>query len=371
MSQMNLQALLKDMPAMLSHAGDSDVLLGAMCCFELNLKGNPFPGWSTSESRKQVADTLLEALHRIPSRKWVYCAEMKDLSINERMVLFERNQITVSMAARQDGVHVLINDTQDSECCINDEEHLLVQTFYPGSSAVLENACDETKKLMEEICKELPVARDPIFGYVSSNPSKSGDAIYISALMHLPGMRLRRHLVQVRRALDEMGIFISPLFSLHDTRDTADLYLLHSPLAAKGKLNEMMCILVNAIVSLYRHELLARAKMVDTKKSTDRILTSITNAYNKLLESKYLKYDDMLRALSFVRLGLYYDFVVSKLPDKELGYAISRMMYETSPVYMANALGYEKQRARRRARAEKVREIMLNTLQTSILSIQK
>lgn len=365
-----IQKLLGNLPAMLAHAGGDDVLLGALGSFELNLQGSPFPGWSTSESRKYVADILLNTLRNHPSYKWAYSAEMTEISHDERLVLLERNQITATMSARQDGVHVLINDKQDTVCYINDEEHLLLQVFFPGTD-VLASTYEAMKQRMEELCKDLPVAKDPILGYVSCDPTKAGESIYISIILHLPGLRMGKHMLQVQRAMDDMSLFFSPMFSHYQPRDDGDMYLLHTPIIAKGKKAEAMHIVSNALIALYRHELLARGKLVDTEKSTQRIYTSIYRAYKRLTESKTLKYMDMLSDLSLIRLGLFYGMIKVKHSAAKAGRIISRMFCEAAPAYMRYVLGHEKLRQRRQARAAYAREMMLKTLHASILEKQK
>ena len=96
--------LCSEPPAFVRSCGGSSVLVGHNTLMEFNLSGYPFPGWSEARDRRTVAEAILPALDRIfPSDEWVLQAEVQQLTREERMLLFEREQLTSTMAAREDG----------------------------------------------------------------------------------------------------------------------------------------------------------------------------------------------------------------------------------------------------------------------------
>lgn len=355
--------LLNKLPALIGHAGGGNVLIGVLGSLEFNLKGSPFPGWSTAESRHTVAETLLGTLRKMRRRRWVFAAEMPELSQEERLLLMERGQLTGAMAARQDGVHVLINDEQDTECFINDEEHCLVQTFFPGEGA-LAQAHEEMSRLLADFVKKLPIAHDAIFGYLSCDPAKGGEALFFSALLYLPGLRLTRHMSRVQEALDELGLFLSPIFPAQK-KDEGDLYLLHSPAAMAGKLEMALSTMRLALDNLVRQELYARSRLLEAPKTATRVREGIIGACKLLLQAEKLKYRELLSALSMLRLGMYYGFVRAEAAPAEVAEALSRAFVENAPVHMLYARHLTKPRDRRRARALYARELMERTLRVS------
>ena len=313
MMRSDLQALVDTPPALLGHAGDAGVILGTLGSLELNLEGFPFPGWSDAAARAAVARRLQESLHKLPQRQWVFCAEVAELTLEERQMLVERGQLTPSMAARQDGVHVLLNKQQDTECYINDEEHLHLQTFYPGQHNAPQ-ALSEMREMRTLLEKELPVALDSLFGNLSFDPSKSGAGLFLSFMAYLPGLRLCKHMPQVQHALDEMGIYISPLFPFQK-KEASDLWLIHAP-ASPFKQEENTLKDVNkALEALTTQELQARARLLDTPKSTAKLQGAVAEACRCLSSSARLRYSRLLEALSLVRLGLYYGWLSHTLPS--------------------------------------------------------
>lgn len=353
----DLQALLHKAPALLGHVGGSGVLLGTLGCLEFNLLGNPFPGWSTAASRQRVAELLLGPLRKMRRRRWVFEAEMKQLSFRERQLLVERGQITGAMAARQDGVYVLLNDSQDTECYINDEEHFLLKTFYPGAQR-LEHAQSELSRLLADLCKKLPVAQDPVFGYLSCDPSKGGEALFFANLLHLPALRLARYMEQVQRALDEMGIFLSPVFSVTRKHDDGDMYLLHSPAMVTGKMSAALKTMSSATDAVCQHELHARAKLMEDPKSAARVEELIQRAFRVLTEAPKIKYRELLGAISALRLGLYYGKLQADAAQEEMDTLLSQAYLQNAPAHMIHLLGIAKQRERREARASYARRLV-------------
>ena len=357
MSKKDFGALLQTPPALLGSAGRSGVLIGTLGCLELNLKGHPFPGWSTAETRKAVADALMGVLLKMRRRKWTFVAEMKELSLDERYLLIERGQLTGTMAARQDGVYVLINDAQDTECFINDEEHMLVQSFFPGEEG-FKHAQAEMRRMLADFCKKLPVAHDPVFGYLSCDPTKGGEAAFFSTMLHLPGLRLARHMRRIQQAMDDMGVYLTPLSST-SKEDEGDMYLLHSPAATIGKMDTAIQTMKQTVEALHRHELYARAKLLEKGGNATRVAEAIVRAYELLLRSTTLKYKTMLGAISMLRLGLHYELIETKANPDEL---LSRAFLEAAPAHLVYTRGLVKQRARRKARADYARELLQDKL---------
>lgn len=359
----DLKALLQSPPALVGHAGGRGVLLGTLGCLELNLRGMPFPGWSSAESRRAVAQAFLTVLRKMRRRKWALVAEMRELSHDERLVLLERGQLTGAMAARQDGVHVLLNDRQDTECYINDEEHFLFKTFYPGAQG-LKQALQDMSRLLADFNKKLPLAHDPVFGYLSCDPAKGGEALFFSSMLHLPALRLARHLESSQRALDEMGVFLSPLpiYDPEHKKDEGDLYLLHSPAAMAGKLSDALRTMEMATEAICQHEQYAREKLMEEPRSAERVCNAILHACHQLTQADKLKYRELLGGLSMLRLGLYYGTLQTEVSGDELDELISLTYFHNAPAQMTHVQGIATQRERRQARARYTRELLLSKL---------
>lgn len=363
----DLKERLQQPSALLSQIGRSGVLLGAIGYMELNVAGFPFPGWSTAAHRKALADHLLPIVRSLSKYRWIFEAEMSELSREEKLLLLERLQLSDIMAARSDGVHVLINDRQDTECYINEEEHLLIKTFFPGEAG-LGSALANMSELLAEVETKLTVARSEVFGYMMSDPAKSGSAIFFSSLVHLPGLRLSKYMAQTRHALDEIGFLLEPLLMPpeNEHEDVGDLYLLQAPTVMVSNLEAMVEDMKRITAGLCEQELRARSALVVSPKSAARISKSVQRAYKTLTESGSLKYRRLLSSLSMLRFGLSTGILHAEASPEEVENSISRAYTETAPAHQLYRLGIKSIRERRKLRAAYAQHLTEEQLKAAI-----
>lgn len=360
----DLEPLLRTLPRLLAHAADEGVILGTLGSMELNLAGYPFPGWSHAESRRAVAQTLLPLLQELPQYEWALSTEMTELSETERYLLMERGQLTPTMAARQDGVYLLLNKEQDTECFINDEEHLHLQKFYPGASGT-EKALHELSELRGTLLRQLTPAHDAVFGYLSYDPSKSGAQIFFSYLAFLPGLGLAKHIPKMKRALDEMGLFISPLFG-YRKKEVGDLWLIHSPASAESQLEATVAELKQILADITHQELQARERLIDSPRGENRLRKLVSEAHKDLTRASLLRYNRMLEALALLRLGGFYGWLQAETTPAQCCEQIARAYQETAPVHQTWRCNIPTQRERQKARAAYTRELIETRLSLTI-----
>lgn len=286
--------LCNEPPAFVRSCG-GDVLLGHNTLMEFNLRGYPFPGWSEAEDRREVSELILASLDDLfPADEWVLQAEMKQLTKEERMLLIEREQITPSMAARMDGVYVLINRRQNIHAFINDEEHLMIQTYHPGGMKGLKNARRAALADQQRFLKKLPVAFDQRIGLLFSDPCKGGEGIWVAALVYLPGMMMAYHNCNLVDSMSDMGILCLPALS-HTKNEQGDLYWLCSPttqyLRDDANYETFLC----AIQELCDREEEARRDIMSGTSSLHFLRNELEAALSTLTRSKSLSYRSIKR----------------------------------------------------------------------------
>ena len=151
----SFSSLLRKHPPWFVNPGEEgDVIIGSMARVVRNLEGHRFPGWSTDEGRRAVADLLLPLIKQLPGNKTTaYCAEMTQLNYTQRRVLLERKLISQCMAARQNECHIVLNGKQDISFMINEEEHLVMHLFSAKNdyAALMKKAVDISTQLEKEL----------------------------------------------------------------------------------------------------------------------------------------------------------------------------------------------------------------------------
>ena len=278
-----------------------DIIWGTMVRVVRNVAGQRFPGWSTADNRKAIADLLLPAVMNLPGNKsTAFCAEVKDLSYVERRVLLERKQISQCLAARQDGCHLIINGKQDAVFMINEEEHLVMHLF--SDDVHHANLVKKAGKISAALEKSIPFARGGNGDFLTSMPVEAGTGIQLYTLLHLPALNSMGMMQQINRGLEKLMLNLSPLYpNLRD--DTANLFVIFSPPILQGTQDEMLSHMYNTCLQLERRELQVREKLGAHPRSNHLLPDMIGRAYGLCNYATRLEYTEFLHILSMLRMG--------------------------------------------------------------------
>jgi protein arginine kinase len=284
--------------------GQGDVLIGMMARVVRNLKGHKFPGWSTDESRKAVADIILPVLRALPGNKTGFESEMSKLSYEQRRILLERKQLSHSMAARQNGCHLLINKKQDTTYMVNEEEHLVIHFYMNGEDGFQpDKLLKRAHKTLNSIEKELDIAHTRKDGYQTSLPAECGSGIQLYAVLQLPGLSTAGMMKQVERSMEKLLLNISPFYSeLGD--DAASMYVVYTAPIVQGGEEEMTAHLGSVVMTLMERELEVRCKVATTEDGVSTLMDKVGRAYGLLKYARRLEYTEALNALTMLRFGL-------------------------------------------------------------------
>ena len=352
-----LKELLRNVPAEFGNLACGDVYIGAQGVVELNILGHSFPGWCSGKELCEIADELSDFVLEMKKVKWVFAAEMSKLSDAERMALLERNQITRAMTNRQNGVHVFINDKQDTECYINDEEHLTFVCYRPGLDSV-EAVRVQLSNMLKQCRKKLKLAYDKANGYLFSDPVKCGEPTYFSMYLHLPALRMAQRMGFAQDSMDELGAFFMPFFETSGDQDPGDIYLLSSPSIQPEDMDEVLVSIEDVANNICDEELIERERLCKKKVVRERIAA----ACETLTSGEGIKYKDMLGAISMVRMGIYAGVLKPACSVADMRANLSQVYWQTAPAYQNVVLGISKSKERRLARAAYTKDLILNKL---------
>lgn len=309
----NLHKLIKTTPPWFRRGGDEgDVILGVMGRLVRNLKGHPFPGWSTADERRKVADILLPAILSQPGFKTAAHAELNELSYGERRTLLERRQLSPCMAARQDGCHLLINRRQDTVIMLNEEEHLVVHSFVPGYD--FGELFSVLFRLPEALSNDISFAEAPGRAYLTSLPGEAGDGIQLYCILHLPALSLSNMMPQVIRGLEKLQLNGAPFYPQLG-EECGNLYVIYTHPVPPNSLADILTHLTDITSSLTEREHQVRARLLELYKRGDTFpVDRINRSYGLLSYARAITLAEWVDAISMLRLGVHYGFITS--PDK-------------------------------------------------------
>lgn len=355
-----LQSILKEPAGIFQHIGDYGAILGTTGGVGLNLRDHKFPGWSTPAERKEAAKEILPVLYSLPQFEWQFRAELPELTKRERYLFFERTQLSETMMTRGEGVHMLINKGQDTVCHVNDEEHILIQSFFPGAQSV-GPALDTMSKLINTLTLSLQVAYSPAFGFMTSDPTRSGEGIFFSTLMYMPGLGMTGNIQKVSNAVAELGIFVTPVFSSSGI-PLGDLYFVHAPDIMLNELGSVIKSFAVALEDLAEKEMNARTSLLEQPDTLEQLKSKVAESYKTLTKSKKITFYDTIAALSVLRLGLFCNLLTAEASKEEAQKLLSEAYFWTTPARMDYALDVKSAPKRRSERAAYMRTLITEKL---------
>lgn len=278
--------------------GDDGIVLGTLGRLVRNLPEHPFPGWSTAESRRAVADILLPGLREIRGFKTARALEMSELSHAQRCTLLSRKQLTPCMAARQDGCHVLLPAKKDIFFMVNEEEHLVTHICHHGLAT--EAVVADMKTMAGKLAEKWKFAHDSRFGYQTSIPTEAGDGMQLYCILHLPALCITDMMGQVCKAMEKLHLTFTPYYS-DGQDDTGHLYVLCSLPGPEDSIDEIADYFAGTAEHLVRREEQVRVRLQQTPGELLR--DHLGRAYGLLRYARRLSILEMRNAFSFIQMA--------------------------------------------------------------------
>lgn len=302
---MRFTTLLKN-PAdwMQGHGPHSDVVMTSRIRLARNLRGWPFPGWSSERQRVDLMNEVRPVIASMPEMKEPFSEEYTNLTKVKKQVLVERHLISREHAARSTGCAVVIDRKQSLAVMINEEDHFRMQGIRAGLD--LRMAYDIVNCLDTELEARLPYAFDGRLGYLTACPTNVGTGMRASVMLHLPALVLTEQIKQVMNAVSKIGLAVRGLYG-EGTEALGNLFQVSN----QHTLGETEAELISRIEGVAEHivqaEVNAREKLLG--ESAMMLHDQVGRAYATLRFAHILSSKEALNHVSLLRLGADMDII--------------------------------------------------------------
>ena len=181
---------------------EADIVISSRVRLARNSPEYPFPDHMTLQQERD----FLNQLEKIPQTKagnGLDDLEFIDLSLvprEEKLVLVEKHQISPALALSEGAAGLLINAAETLSVMINEEDHIRIQSIYPGLS--VDQCWEKAAAADEMISRYIPPAFSPRWGYLTSCPTNTGTGMRASVMLHLPALVYTK---QAKKTLDSLG----------------------------------------------------------------------------------------------------------------------------------------------------------------------
>jgi protein arginine kinase len=335
----------------------SDVVMSSRVRFARNLAGHPFMTRAGREEREAVLELCREAILQSKLAPQVMWMELHKAPRNDRAVLVERHLISQqhSRGKLSDGSGGLdeprgVASTVPDErlaIMVNEEDHLRIQVIRSGLS--FEDALAEIDQADDKLEARLDYAFSPRFGYLTACPTNVGTGARLSAMIHLPALRMTGELDKVKRAAQDMSLAVRGFYG-EGSEAAGDFYQISNQTTLGKSEQVLMHELGHEILpQVIEYERTARGKLL--RKQRTIVEDQVHRAVGVLTHARLLTTEEAMELLSQVRLGIVSGIIRgSDLAD------VNRLMLLVQPAHLQQIVGKDlTQEQRREARATLMR----------------
>lgn len=286
----------------MEHPGvDDDVVISSRVRLARNSPDFPFSETITVQEERK----LLDRVAAIPNRKEENGFEdfdFIDLSlvpVEEKQVLVEKHQISPALAMAQGATGLMINAAETMAVMVNEEDHLRIQSIFPGLS--VKDCWEKASAADDMIAHYIPAAFDSRWGYLTSCPTNVGTGMRASAMLHLPAIAMTG---QVRRFLGNLPKYGFTSRGLYGEGSVCkgNLFQISNQITMGVSEEEIISQLTDIVESIVNREREMRDILMERERLQleDRVI----RAEALLTHAKLLSVDESFELLSDLRLGI-------------------------------------------------------------------
>lgn len=289
---------------------------------------------------KKSADKLFECDLYLMSR----------LSKLQRMSLVERHLISLPLANNlTTGAVILECDKENLSIMLNEEDHIREQCVVDGFN--LQTAYNMVNAYDNCLLKELPIAYDSQFGFLTACPTNVGTGMRASTMLFLPALKLAGAIEDaVRKFTEDYGLTIRGVYG-EGSSAHGDMYQLSNSRTLGMDEQTIIKQVAIATEELCYCERKALEKLA--KDNGSAFLDKICRSYGILKFAYSISSRELMSLISDVKLGVILDI----LPLKDTR-PLDKLIWLASPSSLTLKIGEVSAQERDILRAQLVRNIL-------------
>jgi len=278
----------------------TDIVISSRVRLARNVAGFPFLPKADDVQRREIYRLLRDGIDKAHVAEGLTFVDLEGIDQVDRQVLVERHLISRQHAESEGSRAVAFSPDQTISLMINEEDHLRMQVLRSGLQL---DECWATISAIDNAVEQyVDFAFHARFGYLTACPTNVGTGIRVSAMLHLPALKLANEMDRAFRAAKDMHLAIRGLHG-EGTEATGDLYQVSNQ-TTLGKSED-------EIISEFKHLIIP--KMVEYEKRARQALQrdrsaalddKIWRAYGLLTHARTISTEEALFLLSHVRMGV-------------------------------------------------------------------
>lgn len=259
-----------------------------------NLGGYPFK-IHDPEIAREIVTKVNRALVKADTFNLFFMSKQPDIKLE---AMKERHLISQNLIDNREHGAVLINGDESVSVMVNEEDVIREQCFMKGLR--LQEAYKKLSHVDDELAKNLSIAYDEQFGYITACPTNLGTGLRASVMMFLPALTEGGKISALIKEVSKLGLTVRGLYG-EGSEAEGYMYQISNEVTLGVTEQEILSSVeqtVEEICKVEREEM-ERLFVKNRLKTMDRAKKSFGVLTNAVL----LSYSEFLSHMAMVKLG--------------------------------------------------------------------
>lgn len=260
-----------------------------------NVEGFPFKIRDERLARELVKK-VNRALVKCDTFNLYYMSNLKPLELE---AMKERNIISPSLIENRACGSALVNQDESVSVMVCEEDAIREQCFVKGFH--LTDAYKRIDRIDDELSKNIDIAFDKDFGYLTACPTNVGTGMRASVMMFLPALSESGKLNELIDEVEKLGLTVRGVYGEGSDAE-GYMYQISNQITLGYSEYDIINAVESTVVSICEAE---REESVRLYKGKNEIhtLDRASKAYGILTNAVLLTYEEFLKHVSSIKLG--------------------------------------------------------------------
>lgn len=288
---------------------EDDIIVVSRIRLLRNIKGYRFPARLSAEEKKELGQSVFQALKVLPSRfgqSFESCT-LDDFSDTHKMALKERHVINHSALESESSIGVSLSTDESISITTNANDHIRILVSKSGLD--LETAWETANQVDDIINESFEYAFDEKLGYMTAFPTNLGTGMRAYLILHLPLLSSSRRFRTLMDGIGRYGVAVKGAFG-EGIDNPGSLYVLYNQKTLGVSEEDIIQILTKVAGQLASQERSVRSHSVEAHRN--EIEDCIYRSYGILKYARSISFKDAMNYLSQLRWGMEMNILPAK-----------------------------------------------------------
>jgi len=294
---------------------NNNIVISSRIRLARNLYKLTMPSFQKGADASLVLDKVKKAVDalELQNNELLYFYRLNELTDIEREILFEKHLISSEHREGKANKGLLINERESVSIMINEEDHIRIQTLFPGLQ--LDKAWEFADDIDDKLESQLEYAFDQKIGYLTSCPTNVGTGLRASVMVHLPALALTKQSGIVLNSLGQLGLTVRGLYG-EGTESIGNLYQISNQVTLGQTETEIIQNLTTLTKEIVQKEEETRKWLL--QENLLQLKNRVGRAFGILQNSAILNTQEALNYLSDVRMGIDLGIITNAISGNNL-----------------------------------------------------